>query len=189
MKAFFRYLLIFGAANIVLWLVMFQIVPRVSEDKGDQRRYDEAMSNLQPAGGRQARLRELGDAALQSARMGKLEQAEKLGQELEVSSPTNGDDIEKLHTALGLVALKRGDIATAKERLLASGRAPETPVRSSFGPTMVLAKALLEAGEKDTVLQHFGLCRTFWSFRANKLDEWTRDVKLGIPPDFAMNLK
>ena len=62
----------------------------------------------------------------------------------------------------------------------------------SFGPTMVLAKELLEEGEKDVVLQYFDLCEKFWiagpANPGNKLKEWREVVKAGGVPDFGMNL-
>jgi hypothetical protein len=54
---------------------------------------------------------------------------------------------------------------------------------------MSLAKDLLAIGERDSVLEFFGLCRNFWKFRTKALDDWTAAVKGGGMPDFAANLK
>lgn len=93
------------------------------------------------------------------------------------------------HRLLSEVALQRGDIGTAREELLAAGRTPGSPQLNSFGPNMTLAKGLLEAGERDVVLQHFDLCGVFWmsEFRGN-LPFWTTDVREGRVPDFRANL-
>lgn len=48
---------------------------------------------------------------------------------------------------------------------------------------MSLAKDLLNLGERDTVLEFFTLCRSFWKQPLAKLDDWTAMVKGlgGIP--------
>jgi hypothetical protein len=93
------------------------------------------------------------------------------------------------HMVIGRVALKRDhNVASAKSSLLESGRTPGSPQLNSFGPNMSLAKDLLEAGERDTVLQFLDLCRAFWKMHLAKLDEWTAEVKGGKVPDFRGNL-
>jgi hypothetical protein len=49
---------------------------------------------------------------------------------------------------------------------------------------MALAKELLEKGERDTVLQYFELCRTFWKRDNGKLAGWNAKVREGGIPDF-----
>ncbi len=53
---------------------------------------------------------------------------------------------------------------------------------------MLLAKELLERGEKDTVLDFFKHCRGFWTFGKEKLDAWSWQVSQGETPDFGINL-
>jgi len=53
---------------------------------------------------------------------------------------------------------------------------------------MILAKELLEKGEKDAVLKYFQLCALFWKSGQNKLNNWTDTVQNGGMPDFAANL-
>ena len=74
-----------------------------------------------------------------------------------------GDAIHHSNLVLGELALRFNRRDEAKARLLAAGDAASSPVLSSFGPRMTLAKALLEAGEKETVLQYFDLCAKFWN--------------------------
>ena len=191
MKSSLRsFLSVTGGTALLLTLVLgiHPFCSRFLPDKGSQREYEDAMAALETSKGTDHKPGAIGKAAVESARIGKIDEAEQFALKLEALSPTDGDQLEDLHTALGLVALKRGDVEAAKARLLASGRAPETPVRSSFGPTMVLAKGLLRAGEKETVLEYFDLCRSFWGSHKDKLDGWTRDVNRGIPPDFRYNL-
>jgi hypothetical protein len=100
-----------------------------------------------------------------------------------------GDAIHKSNLILGRLALKSGDVEKAKSYLLASGRTPGSPVLGSFGPNMMLAKELLEKGERQAVLDYFSLCAKFWTYEGGKkLEQWTAEVKAGKMPDFGANL-
>jgi hypothetical protein len=63
-----------------------------------------------------------------------------------------------------------------------------SPQMNSFGPNMQLAKALLEKGEKDVVLEYFKRCATFWKMGKSQLAGWTASVKTGEIPEFGANL-
>ena len=76
----------------------------------------------------------------------------------------------------------------AKRHLLEAGKSPGSPQMDSFGPNMSLAKDLIEKGERDVVVEYFGLCRTFWKMDRGRLDEWTQTVKAGKTPNFGANL-
>ncbi len=97
-----------------------------------------------------------------------------------------GNALHHGNRILGLVALKNGDVANAKAYLLASGKTPGSPQLNSFGPNMSLAKVLLEAGEKATVLEYLRLCKNFW--KDQKLPVWIAAVEAGEMPDFGANL-
>jgi len=103
-----------------------------------------------------------------------------------------GDAIFYGNMVLGRVALRRDyNIPKAKAALIASGQTPGSPTLNSFGPNMNLAKDLLEAGERDTVLQFFDQCRAFWKppLQMRRLDEWVAVVKgCCRMPDFGANL-
>jgi tetratricopeptide (TPR) repeat protein len=103
-----------------------------------------------------------------------------------------GEAIFYGNMVLGRVALRRDyDIPKAKAALIASGQTPGSPTLNSFGPDMSLAKDLLEAGERDSVLQFFDQCRAFWKTRVleRKLDDWIAVVKGCCRlPDFGNNL-
>jgi hypothetical protein len=91
---------------------------------------------------------------------------------------------------LGRVALRRDkNVALAKNLLIASGKTPGSPQLNSFGPNMSLAKDLLAAGERDTVLEFFSECSSFWKQQFSKLDQWAAMVKGGGDPDFGANLR
>lgn len=53
-----------------------------------------------------------------------------------------------LTKVLGRILLREGDIAGAKQELAASAGTTGTPVERSFGPNMLLARELQEAGER-----------------------------------------
>lgn len=91
---------------------------------------------------------------------------------------------------LGRVAFQSGDIDKAKEHLLAAGQVTgNPPTLVSFGPDMLLAKLLIEKGERETAIQYFDLCAKFWIGKDEKLEQWKNIVKKGKMPDFGYNLK
>jgi hypothetical protein len=83
---------------------------------------------------------------------------------------------------LGLVCLAEGEIARAKEHLIASGQTTGSPVLHSFGPDMDLAHGLLQAGERAAVLEYLGLCSVFWAMGAERLAAWKTDIEGGRTP-------
>ena len=99
----------------------------------------------------------------------------------------SGNDIFFGNLILGRLALKAGDVEQAKHYLIEAGKTPGSPQLNSFGPNMMLAKELLEKGEKQVVLDYFDLCRKFWKYQP-RLDDWTTTVKQGGIPDFGANL-
>ena len=125
---------------------------------------------------------------------GQLEKAKHYAEELlkpGTKDPQNwnyGNAIHHGNNVLGRIALQQGQIPQANEYLLKAGDMPGSPQLNSFGPNMSLAKELLEAGQKDTVLQYFAECRKFWKRGGNKLDEWTKQVTAGELPEFGANL-
>lgn len=90
------------------------------------------------------------------------------------------------HILLGQIALRQKDVNTAKRELLEAGNVTGSPVLGSFGPNMLLAKELLDKGEKETVLQYFEKCRAFWNNA--QLNKWVTEAKAGKTPDFGANL-
>lgn len=101
-----------------------------------------------------------------------------------------GNVIHKCNLMLGRIALKQENVEEAKEYLLRAGKTPGSPQLKSFGPNMLLAKELLELGEKEVVLEYFDLCSKFWGFigRFFSLRKWKKIVKNGDIPDFESNL-
>ena len=95
-----------------------------------------------------------------------------------------GNAVFTAHTIAGLLALRQGDRATAIAALHASGTTPGSPQLNSFGPTMQLAIALLEVGERDAVMNYLTQCGTFWTMGSTSLAIWQRKIAAGEMPNF-----
>ena len=100
----------------------------------------------------------------------------------------NGVAIHDGNMVLGRIALREHRFSDAKNYLAKAGMTPGACTLNSFGPNMSLAQDLIDAGQRDTVLQYFTECRSFWGYQADKLDSWEEDVKSGGSPDFGANL-
>lgn len=131
-------------------------------------------------------LQELTRLAVDAFEAGDTVRAQKYAQDL-----ARHDDADAIHHGnliLGRLALKNGNVEEAKDRLLAAGKTPGSPVLASFGPNMTLARELLLKGEHEVVLQYFDECEKFWKMGGNKLTEWRQAVRQERIPDFAGNL-
>lgn len=88
--------------------------------------------------------------------------------ELVLRNNTNKEDwnygnlLHAAHSILGRAALKEGDTASAKKQLLAAGSTPGSPQLNSFGPDLAFAREMLEAGQKEAVLEYLELVGKFW---------------------------
>ncbi len=91
---------------------------------------------------------------------------------------------------MGQIALQHGDIEKAKDFLIKAGQISGGGSLSSFGPNMLLAKGLLEKGEKETVIEYLNLCRNFWNLgnQRGTIDRWITVIKKGGIPNFGGNL-
>lgn len=159
-----------------------------------QERFDRATSELARATTPQQKFYALGAAAKTSFDAGKIEDARSDATELLSIAPqfqqdwNYGNAVHDANLVLGRIAVTEGRMDDAKRSLLAAGRSPGSPQLNSFGPNMSLAKDLLDKGERDTVLEYFQLCRTFWKRDGGQLDRWREAVKAGKTPDFGANL-
>ena len=99
-----------------------------------------------------------------------------------------GNALHVGHTVLGLLALRSKSTQQAVEALHASGSVSGSPQLGSFGPTMLLARELLKAGQTKSVLAYFEQCRYFWKSGSLWLSLWEKKVKRGAMPNFFMNL-
>lgn len=87
----------------------------------------------------------------------------------------------------GMVAVKKGDTDKAVEFLLKSAETSGSPLFNR-GPNMSLAKALLEAGQKDAVIEFLDKCGKFWKYDRSKREKWISEIKDGKTPDFGSSL-
>jgi hypothetical protein len=140
------------------------------------------------------RFYELGDLATSTYEAGDTVKAQQYAFELLASADgfkknwNYGNAVHKGNIVLGRVALGRGDMAGAKEHLLAAGQTPGSPQLNSFGPNMVLAKELLEKGEREVVLAYLDSCAKFWKMGGDQLQSWMATIKGGGVPEFGGNL-
>jgi hypothetical protein len=91
---------------------------------------------------------------------------------------------QRANTILGRVALRSGNLPGAKQYLLDSSKSEVQKDVSLSGPSMVLAKELLEQGERDTVLQYLDNCLLLWPKGESVLQLWIADIKNGRMPKF-----
>ena len=125
---------------------------------------------------------------------GEIVKAKRFGDELLHLSEKYKDDwnygnaIHKGNLILGRVALRQGNIKAAKQYLIHAGETPGSPQLDSFGPNMSLAKELLEAGEKEAVLDYFRKCANFWEMDFGKLKNWAEIIQSGRTPKFGPHL-
>ena len=89
---------------------------------------------------------------------------------------------------LGMLAVRKGDLRTAENYLLAAGDTPGSPQLNSFGPNMRLANELLDRGRKDAVLTFLKKCLKFWTISTSPCSRWIQEMEKGQTPDFRMNL-
>ncbi len=85
----------------------------------------------------------------------------------------------------GLLALyKDNDVERAKGYLALAGQTKGSPQLNSYGPDMLLARALLERGEFEAVDFYFEQCKTFWTMGIDLLNAWSAEVRSGRIPNF-----
>lgn len=94
----------------------------------------------------------------------------------------DGQSEHVAHYVLGTIALKDGNIPLAVEHLISSGRVRSSPRLCSYGPMMGLAQGLLEAGERQSVINFLQDCKVFWDMGKRKLGKWIREIESGGTP-------
>jgi TonB family protein len=90
-----------------------------------------------------------------------------------------GNAIYAGNSVLGLVALRQGNVAQARQYLLDSVKMSGSPQLDSFGPDFELARELAKKGERDAVLEFLNLCKGFWKLDGGRLDAMAAAVKNG----------
>jgi len=92
--------------------------------------------------------------------------------------------VQRANTILGRVALREGDLAGAKGYLFSSLDASAARDITFSGPVLILAKELMERGERDTVLQYLENCLALWPRGEPILRMWIAEIQEGKTPNF-----
>lgn len=159
-----------------------------------KKRLAESESRLAAAQTIEARFEVLPGAAHEALQVGDFDKAVAYGTEaLELAesfkaSWNYGNAIHRGHLLLGEVALQKGDVTGAGKELLLAAETPGSPQLDSFGPSMALAKKLLELGQKEIVLEYLQKCREFWKMDYDRLEQWSTEIKSGKTPAFEPNI-
>lgn len=113
------------------------------------------------------------------------------------TDPNHGELIYSMRSFLGRMALRAGDVATAKRHLLEAGQALEPLHLRWFNPQFELARDLLAKGEREAVLEHLDQMVRIWAnpdretnqsskLRATEhrqsLDFWKEQIRKGRVP-------
>jgi len=122
--------------------------------------------------------------AMLAAQSGEWEKARNYALDALTAPSPYTDPAHAANNVLGLVALHKGDVATAELYLRAAGKAKGSTLLKRWGPTLALAKALLEQGRNDAVLEYFQDCQRFVT-ENSKQDTWIATLKGGGTPDLS----
>src|SRR5688572_16364208 len=85
------------------------------------------------------------------------------------------NDMHWAHTFLGLVAAEQGCLPEAGKHLIASSKVWGEPRLSSYGPSLLLARKLCEAGRWQDVEAFLLACGCFWDDES--LADWLQEVR------------
>lgn len=141
------------------------------------------------------RLNDLPEAAQAAFEAGEYEKAAAFSKEalnLAAQPEYLADASDAIHygnIVLGRIAVRQGDVTTGSAYLLKAATIKGNPHLDTFGPNMLLAKELIERGERKSVLEYFDLCGKFWTDDDGKLKQWHSAVTAGTNPDFGANLR
>jgi hypothetical protein len=120
-------------------------------------------------------------------KIGRVAKAEELAKEM-LAEPDlpgkTGDGVYYANHVMGMIALRRGDTASAKLYLVESARTPGSPWLDQGTQYTGLAEALLKFGEREAVIEYVVLCKRFWKRDATLLDKWEATIRAGGVPRF-----
>lgn len=91
---------------------------------------------------------------------------------------------QRANIILGRVALRSNDIPGSEQYLLDSAGPAAARDFAVSGPILILAKELLEKGERDAVLGYLEKCLPLWPRGQDALEIWIADIKRGSTPNF-----
>jgi hypothetical protein len=162
-----------------------------------QAEYAKAHGRLQASTDELTRKYALGNAALWSIDVGKLDDAERFANELLALNQRlaadwdAGNAVHKAHSVLGRLALKRGDVAEAERQLKLVATSKGSPQLDTFGPNMTLVRDLLETKQpsaKAAALAYLDHLPTFWKMDRGAITVWRADIERGVMPNFGAHL-
>lgn len=147
---------------------------------------------------------DLGPGLSDAFKQGRLEEARRMAQSYLALAPgfrcdwNYGNAVHNANAALGLIALREGDRPAAVRHLIAAGKTRGSPQLDSFGPSLMLAQQLAEAGEYDAVAAYVRDIGRFWTARdisfwclLGLCDElsttWLDQLARRRVPDFGIN--
>jgi len=194
-RAAFSYRAVSAAWTLALLASLGGSPVCAQNDPSAQREKSQILEQTLPSEPRDRfyRLAEIAKAEIDA---GQYDKAQAYATELLDDAPKYPDDwnygnaIFYGNTILGRVAIERdNNVAQADSYLASSVATPGSPQLDAAGPNMTLAKDLLSAGERDSVLDFLDRCRSFWKINNNQLDEWSNDIRDGAAPNFGANLK
>jgi hypothetical protein len=96
-----------------------------------------------------------------------------------------GNAIHDANVVLGMHAIEQKNIAIAAAHLRAAGASPGSPQLNSFGPTLILAKAVLDAGDRDAVIAYLDGIEKFWRMDNGAVVKLKAQIASGKRPSFA----
>ena len=110
----------------------------------------------------------------------------------------HGNAIHNANATLGLLALRDGRKADAVSYLEAAGAASGSPQLDSFGPSLLLARGLAQAGEHQAVARYLASIKRFWKAQDSSIlgvllpafadpdpiSTWIGELNQGRVPDF-----
>lgn len=129
-------------------------------------------------------------AAAAAFHLGQFAEAERYAERALILAPSYQDNwnygnaLHLGHTVLGLLAHRKSDLSRAIAELHASACPQGSPQLNSFGPTMQLAKTLLQDGQVAPVLEYIERCRVFWKTGEGWLNIWEQKIRAGQVPNF-----
>jgi len=103
----------------------------------------------------------------------------------------SGDGVYFANHALGILALARGDVETAKQRLMEASKTPGSFMLNRVpGPNWSLALALVERGEGEIVCEFLDNVKLFMSWPSAPaltrkdalIDRWKKEIRSGRKP-------
>ena len=162
---------------------------------GPEWRLEQALKGFTKPTDEYQRWVHLGRIAVWTVDSGDLAAANAMANELIEMAPrytrdwNYGNVIQDVNLVRGRIALRLGNRAAAVGFLHEAGRTRGSPQLDTFGPNMILARELLEAGEREEVLKYFDEIERFWTMPQGATTAWRQQVALGLVPSFGANIR